>query len=1268
MFSTGTAATGALPVGHVPVDLCVSHVANLPLQALHDRVLLLTIHLFHDYLASSAAGSSSSDATAASSLVSSMKPSHMSTVCRYSVRITSSLPSSGSAVDTSAERSRGSDVFTLLDNCTATFPISLTRGKCVFRLTLAHLFVSRRTGEEKAEPLAMVDFAFSLKALLHEKARSFLLGTICGQVGLSFSVGAGDVDGYASRLEAFAGQYCPAIKPKISQIVQSATELQCFSKLYTKFGLVDFAERLEYFFYLYRLGDDAAAHATLEKWAGNEILLLSKLVVEHGPEPRDIPRALRARAFADEHRLQVNTINTQGSWEVFSMMMAELVLRYGPEPHPRTYLFPPVVTTLPLSPDAAVSDSSRSRLRELHRAQFPVDPDDPENYRHLRFDERTSVYIAQQRAKSSPWPLNKEQEQIERAQKKTSSFAYDAVEVLEAKPAIKVPTYAEQLARDAEREKFQSTLATKHFTVESDSSVPVPTSSAAPPRADPVLLRQLLGQENTQRVAVASDEEKNRRQIIEEHIYGCRQDRERNRARLMESGERKEVEDREAYEREDLAQYRRNEQNSEAERRKRRDEQERVAQANTAAALKASIAAARESSNRLTTTRTPPPPPPPPPAPSLPPLAQQLAQSSDSPADPSAIAEWNRRVVVPPERTPFPPLTSSILQVRSTEDTTGSAAARKESAGPIRAPIDVGSKSHWADMCSTLNIHHIPFDAIFYLSDIRFANLCFELGIRPNDAEAFARERHRKIFGGTAIDFESVDSGPGKAQVDRFLRLVRVAPIHFHFSSVGAVTNKVHAEVFQQRVDDALKLGSKSAAEVVYRRFLIMPHAEAMQACFFGLQSVGPVKFFTSVFDAYARRSYESDAASQLAAQGQGLVRSLTEVSKSIQLMEIGSAAAADGKAADDPRELAGKPKGSELTVLLCDVLAGNVLEIVGEAPAQLPVEYDAAICRQGSEGEALVVYNPRSVLPVAWISCDIDIHAEPCANHPNARAVPLPKTAHSDLDGSRTLLCAACLAARVAKDLYDPPTRLLDPPAAPYNAMDIIGVPRLHTATSTSRFQGSPDRRDDGTNRKEFSPSPSPAPASSSRGGPLFRQQDISSPDVNSMMRSAWALYRQGNINGAASQWRAMFQMYPETSEGREALGIIAEVCDSRLDEAVSLYQSALDVNPYSCSALYRCANLLETHFGEYSTAQELFDRCAALGDETGARRAVLLRSRLAGGANARSNSSASLGGRGPTPRGRDIAVREELAAPVKKYFSSFQVPPGRVSSFASF
>jgi tetratricopeptide (TPR) repeat protein len=110
-------------------------------------------------------------------------------------------------------------------------------------------------------------------------------------------------------------------------------------------------------------------------------------------------------------------------------------------------------------------------------------------------------------------------------------------------------------------------------------------------------------------------------------------------------------------------------------------------------------------------------------------------------------------------------------------------------------------------------------------------------------------------------------------------------------------------------------------------------------------------------------------------------------------------------------------------------------------------------------------------------------------------------------------------------------------------------------------------------------------------------------------MHRNAWRYYRQGNLSAAAKEWRAVFDQFPASSTGREALGIVAEMCDGRFDEALALYQFALEADPKACSALYRCANLLETKLGDPAGARAMFEQCAALGDVAGARRAAQLR-----------------------------------------------------------
>jgi hypothetical protein len=1206
------------PVGHVPVDLTVYHIANLPLQALDERVLMLTIHLFHDYLASTTV-SGGGGGSSRTGLASALSPSNVSTVCRCSIRVSRKIHDGADEADKESSRRLG--VQTLLENCRATFPVSLNRKKCIFRLTVAHVYISRRTGEECSEPLSVVDFGFHLRTLLHEKTRPFLIGTPVGQVGLSFFVSESDTEGYRNRLTSFVEQHCPALKRRIPEIVQTATELECFGRLYRKFHVMDFVERVEYFFYLYRLGTEDEARAVLDKWVGNELALLGRLVVEHGPEPRDIPRSLRTRAFAEAHSLVANTIAVDGTWEAFSMMMAELVLRYGPEPHPQEYLFPEVMTAVPLSADAAVPDNSRSRLRELHRAQFPTDPDDPENYRHLRFDERTSVYIAQQRSKSSPWPLNKEQEIIERAQRKTSSFAYDALAALEAKPTLKIPTLREQQEREAAHEKFLSTVVVRHYSVQDLQQHLIDVVSA----------------ERAHRESVAGSEAAARLSLMS--LYRTQRD-----LFAAELSGRQSITA------------------AETEGRKAAAEQLRAAEAGEAVnplELRKRIVAAQASSqNRAHSLASPPPP--------------LLPPSSAASSRPPFIEEWSSVVVPPRTVATLPPLTASIgLQLPSVPSAMTPTAA-VSSATPSSELRGDGSIGHWTALCDLLNIHHIPYEALFYLSDQRFASLCFELGMKPEEADVFSKERHRKIYGGTKLEFIAPSAMPGKDIIDRCLRLLHAPPVLFSFISVGSVFNSTHSDIFQRRVDAAVELVVPSTAttlesvnlgqqtkndlaggnatrrskerSVVRRCFLVLSYSSAMQTIFFGLQCTGtPIRFFTSFYDAYASFRSGEDSTAPCAEE---------DISKMIQLIEIGAAdriakpasttamrapKAAAALSSDRDRKLS-----DETTILICDVIAGNVIELAGDAPVQLPVEFDAALSRSGKSGEALVVYNPRSVLPLEWLTCSVDLRAVACVNHPEIRAVPLP---HQSASVQPPLsLCPECLAARVSAELTDDSTRLLrnrhePPPSPPAAALDFpIRLSKASDASAALPVASSeaPHGYRNRDNQRQKSPSPTP-PA------PLRQSYQRADPmqvalDTASMMRTAWGLYRQGDVKGAAAQWNTIFQLYPATAEGREALGIVAEVCEGRYEEAYSLYQCALEANPYSCSALYRCANILETRLGDLEAAEELFERCAALGDEGGARRAGLLRSRLAGG----------------QPR-ETIELREDLVTPTRRYPSSF-------------
>ncbi|CBZ23512.1 conserved hypothetical protein [Leishmania mexicana MHOM/GT/2001/U1103] len=180
------------------------------------------------------------------------------------------------------------------------------------------------------------------------KLTTRIVGTEMGQVGLSFTVDPGDKAGYRHRLESFLRTHNPQGLRLVPNVVEVVSELDTFTKLYRRYSIQNYEERLASFFDVYGPQYKSEIPSLLGQWEGREEELMRNLVLDNGPEVTTIDQHQRLTAYLAAYQLDQNSSGVQ---EIFAAHAGEkgasisgglfsaLVKRYGPEPDPRTYLF-----------------------------------------------------------------------------------------------------------------------------------------------------------------------------------------------------------------------------------------------------------------------------------------------------------------------------------------------------------------------------------------------------------------------------------------------------------------------------------------------------------------------------------------------------------------------------------------------------------------------------------------------------------------------------------------------------------------------------------------------------------------------------------------------------------------------------------------------------------------------------------------------------------------------------------------------------------------
>ena len=212
-------------------------------------------------------------------------------------------------------------------------------------------------------------------AMVHRrKIVTEIVGTSAGQVGISFSVSAQDANGYRRRLVIFATESSPDSLKMVDSILSRTSEIMTFTRIFKKFGTINYPKRVTEFFELYGPEHLDVLKQVLDEWKDREEDLMRTLVLDNGPEPRSIEPKLRAQAFFQAHpnagqSKELPAIMEAARGKDSQILFAELKTKFGPEPDPRGYLFPkvtyepPAPTPSATTPSAAPTPAQREDVR-----------------------------------------------------------------------------------------------------------------------------------------------------------------------------------------------------------------------------------------------------------------------------------------------------------------------------------------------------------------------------------------------------------------------------------------------------------------------------------------------------------------------------------------------------------------------------------------------------------------------------------------------------------------------------------------------------------------------------------------------------------------------------------------------------------------------------------------------------------------------------------------------------------------------------------------
>ena len=311
-------------------------------------------------------------------------------------------------------------------------------------------------------------FLVSLDSIFSSRTLTKFVGLSIGQISMTFSVVKGDVAA-PMRLKKFISLH----KAKLEGVQAEAILQQCgqdevlaFSALRKLVNPACFRKRAEKLVQLYQ-PDQANTNRIAEvikEMEGREEDVLRTLAIELGPELCSIAPKHRLAAYMKKFKIGESEVAALFPSGTYSTAMLEsdpekvfdaLTGKYGTEPRPTSYLFPPV----------AYEPDRRSFLME-HLA-FPVNKSNGRNWRDVALAAR------QKRVPFASSPLERELSKVSRSGRQLSE-----IEILQEKhdPEFKqiIPSIAEALANVLAQHSQLSRLVPKddRFAVYETNSVP----------------------------------------------------------------------------------------------------------------------------------------------------------------------------------------------------------------------------------------------------------------------------------------------------------------------------------------------------------------------------------------------------------------------------------------------------------------------------------------------------------------------------------------------------------------------------------------------------------------------------------------------------------------------------------------------------------------------------------------------------------------------------------------------------------------------------
>ncbi|KEG09435.1 hypothetical protein DQ04_05231050, partial [Trypanosoma grayi] len=202
------------------------------------------------------------------------------------------------------------------------------------------------------------------------KLVTHIVGTEMGQIGISFAVAPSDKAGYEQRLTEFLSRHNPSSLHLIESVVRGIPEVDTFTKLYRKYGVVDYERRVTDFFRVYGREHADQIPTLLQQWENREEELMHNLVLDNGPEPDAIDTVARLEAFVKTYGITTATPDVARAVREFgdrpNDLFAALTARYGAEPDPRSYLYP--LTFYKIIPELQQKQKLESRGSTLLQA------------------------------------------------------------------------------------------------------------------------------------------------------------------------------------------------------------------------------------------------------------------------------------------------------------------------------------------------------------------------------------------------------------------------------------------------------------------------------------------------------------------------------------------------------------------------------------------------------------------------------------------------------------------------------------------------------------------------------------------------------------------------------------------------------------------------------------------------------------------------------------------------------------------------------------